>query len=96
MHARACMLESMRTTIELDDRVREALVKRAAERGEKGYSKIINEVLVEYLGIEPAERAERLRRAEGIRRLSGSISEEFAARLYDSVRESREHWRTGS
>lgn len=83
----------MRTTIELDDKLREALVKRAAERGDKGYSKIIHDALVEYLRLD---RDELLRRSVGIGRMKGTISDETAQRLHESVREVRENWQTGS
>ena len=82
----------MRTTIELDDRVRQALIKRAAERGDKGYSKIINEALAEYLDVNSDELN---RRSMGIRRMKGAISDETARRLHESVREVREQWPTG-
>lgn len=90
MHVHHC---GMRTTIELDDRIRQALIRRAAERGDKGYSKIINEAVAAYLEIDQAELA---RRSEGIRNMKGAISNETARWLHESVREVREQWQTGS
>jgi metal-responsive CopG/Arc/MetJ family transcriptional regulator len=39
----------MRTTIELPDELRAELVALAARRGEKGYSRIVQEAVVQYL-----------------------------------------------
>jgi hypothetical protein len=39
----------MRTTIELDDVHRAALLRLAAERGEKGFSRLVGEAVEAYL-----------------------------------------------
>lgn len=81
----------MRTTIEISDE-RWAFVKRlAAERGEKGFSHVIEEaidLLEEREGVEA--RTERKRRALAA---IGSISDETAAEMHRVVRELREGWR---
>lgn len=84
----------MRTTIEIDEEVRAALIQRAAERGERGYSEIINEILKRYFGLE--EQALREERARSIEALSGSISEETAQQMHEAIARSRRQWRTGS
>ena len=84
----------MRTTIEIDDEVRAVLIRRAAERGDRGYSEIINEILRRHLGLETA--GDREARARRIEALAGSISEETAQSMYESVKESRTRWRTVS
>lgn len=84
----------MRTTIELDDEVRAALIKRAADHGERGYSEIINQILRRHLGLE-VER-DREARAKRIEALAGTISPETAQRMYDSIEQSRTRWRTVS
>ncbi|MEO8539044.1 MAG: antitoxin VapB family protein [bacterium] len=84
----------MRTTIEIDDEVRAALIRRASERGERGYSDLINEMLRRSLGIENG--TEREARARRIEALAGSFSEEQAERMEESIRESRTRWRTES
>jgi len=86
--------EAMRTTIELDDEVRKALIRKAAERGDRGYSDLVNEALRRYLGID--ERLNREARAARVEQLAGSISDEAAERMHRTVRELRERWRTGS
>lgn len=41
----------MRTTIELDDELRAALLSLAAKRGMRGYSSLVQEALAQYLGL---------------------------------------------
>lgn len=82
---------SMRTTIELDAAQLEKLKSLAAQRGEKGYSKIISEALSRYFReLSDEQRAERRR---AIERLKGSISDEEAEHMHRVVRELRENWR---
>lgn len=86
--------EDMRTTIEIDDDVRAVLLQRAAERGERGYSELINEILKRHLGIE--SRAIREERARKVQSLSGSISEETAQQMREAIERSRTQWRNES
>lgn len=46
----------MRTTIDLSDEQRAALLAMAARRGLRGYSSLVQEALAKYLGV-PASRA---------------------------------------
>ena len=75
----------MRTTIELTDDHRARLLRLAAQRGEKGFSKLVQEAVEQYLEGQ-ASREERVQKA-----LSslGSLSKESAERLEASVRKSR-------
>jgi metal-responsive CopG/Arc/MetJ family transcriptional regulator len=95
MHVHACMIEDMRTTIELDDDVRLELLRIAAQRGERGYSAVINDVLRKALREEDEaeQREKRKRIAERILSLAGTISDEEADAWKESVRESRRNWR---
>ena len=81
----------MRTTIEISDERWAALKSIAAERGEKGFSKVVEQaidLLVEKYSQE--RRAERKRRALAA---IGTISAETAEELHRHVRELREGWR---
>jgi hypothetical protein len=84
-------LAVVRTTIELSDAQRARLLALAAERGEKGFSRLVQEAIDRYLGeIESAERDARLRSAlDAI----GSVSDEVAERLLAVHRELRATWR---
>lgn len=66
MHANARMQEQMRTTIELSDRTYARLRARAAERGMRGFSAIVEEALERFLekGAD-GELATALLEAEG-------------------------------
>lgn len=79
----------MRTTIELSDRQRAKLLELAAERGEKGFSRLVQEAIDRYLE-ENAARSERVRAALEV---AGSLDEESAAALEESVRRLRGTWR---
>ena len=77
----------MRTTIELDETQRALLVKLAAERGERGFSRLIAEALDAYLA--HLGQDERL----GARKLRGVLSEADAADLEERTKDLRERWR---
>jgi predicted transcriptional regulator len=79
----------MRTTIEITDEQRARLLELAARRGEKGFSRIVQEALDRYLSAESL-RAERVEAALSV---IGSWSDAEAERLRDSVRQLRERWR---
>ncbi len=49
MHMNARMHQQMRTTIELDDRIHARLRAKAAERGMRGFSAIVEEALERHL-----------------------------------------------
>lgn len=81
---------TMRTTIEISEDTLRKLRELAARRGERGYSRIVEEALSVYLEgvVESAdERWNRLREIEG------AWGDEEAERVRERIRESRELWR---
>jgi metal-responsive CopG/Arc/MetJ family transcriptional regulator len=90
MHARAFYDASMRTTIEIRDDLRQRLVGLAAARGEKGYSKIVEEALVRYLRDEDRQD-ERLGELLALR---GTLSDDDAAAVRAEIERLRSGWRT--
>jgi metal-responsive CopG/Arc/MetJ family transcriptional regulator len=80
----------MRTTIEIRDDLRARLVGLAAARGEKGYSKIVEEALEHYLRDED-RRDERLAQLLALR---GAVSDEDAGAVRDEIARLRSGWRT--
>lgn len=64
MHSNANMQQFMRTTVELSDRTYTLLRARAAERGMRGFSAIVEEALEHHLETEEGIDAE-LVEAEG-------------------------------
>ncbi len=83
------MMQSMRTTIEMTDTHRAALLDLAARRGLKGFSEIIREALDLYLQGE-RQREERAARAL---RARGALDDDEVLALRDSVAEARATWR---
>jgi len=80
----------MRTTVEIKPEHRSALIALAARRGDKGFSGVLEEAIVQYLeGEEDRER----RRAE-LRSLAGSLSADDALELRERTRALRESWRS--
>jgi metal-responsive CopG/Arc/MetJ family transcriptional regulator len=79
----------MRTTIEIPDRLRARLLALAARRGEKGYSRLVEEAIARYLE-EWEGRAKVVRDAQAA---MGSLSEAEADALEESVKALRERWR---
>lgn len=61
----------------------------AARRGEKGFSKLVEEAIAMYLDVQ-ARREEKVRGALAV---LGSFDDEAAERLEASVRELRSQWR---
>lgn len=79
----------MRTTIELSEEQRARLLELAAQRGEKGFSSIVQEALEHYF----ASRADRRELVEEARRAIGSLGDDEAEELREDVRKLRERWR---
>ncbi len=79
----------MRTTIEIPDEQRAKLLALAARRGEKGFSKLVQEAVELYLE-EIAAREQRVQEALSA---IGSLDDEGAQELRESVRQVRERWR---
>jgi len=79
----------MRTTVEISDEQRSRLLELAARRGEKGFSRLVQEALDAYLRAEATLAGPRLRALA----LRGSISDEDGEHMLATVRELRERWR---
>jgi len=79
----------MRTTVEIDDSQRAELLKLAAQRGDKGFSRIVREALDAYL---KQHRARREIIAKALK-LQGSFSDDEADALTASVQQLRKSWR---
>lgn len=75
----------MRTTIELSDEHCAKLLQLAAERGAKGLSEIIGEAVDAYLADDAARRA----RVEAALAVLGTLTDDEADRLEESVRHAR-------
>lgn len=80
----------MRTTVELRDDQRSALMALAARRGEKGFSGVLEEAVDAYLDIanEQASKAKR------IIDLAGTVPPEDADALILATKEIRGSWRS--
>ncbi len=78
----------MRTTIEIQDEQRARLLEIAARRGEKGFSKLVQEALELYLRDHEQRDA-----IETAHRLQGRLSGEEADELERSVADLRSRWR---
>ncbi len=81
----------MRTTVELSDEHRAKLLALAAQRGEKGYSRVLSDTIAAGLEVL-SEREHEERRARALSAL-GTLSGEEADELEREVRWLREHWR---
>jgi metal-responsive CopG/Arc/MetJ family transcriptional regulator len=79
----------MRTTIDIPDEQRAKLLQIAAQRGEKGFSKLVQEALERYLD-ELAKREGRIRQALSV---IGQMDEETAGRLEEEAGRLRASWR---
>ena len=82
-------VEGMRTTIELSAQHRAKLLELAAERGEKGFSRLVQEAVDRYL----AEQGLRRDRIDQALKLRGTLGGTAADALAESVKRSRSHWR---
>ena len=89
MHMHVRNSRPMRTTVELSDPHRAKLLELAAERGEKGFSRIVQEAVERYL-IEQGSRRGRIDQAL---KLQGSLGKASADALDQSVKISRSQWR---
>lgn len=79
----------MRTTIEIKDKLRAELLKRAADQGDKGFSHIIEEALEFYFGLEDQTAEARKK----VLRLKGSFNQQEADQLRSNIEEIRRQWR---
>ena len=83
------MLESMRTTVEIPDAQRARLLELAAQRGEKGFSRLIQEAVDRMLTDNDAREV----RTKAALALEGSIAAKEADELLASVMCIRSTWR---
>lgn len=79
----------VRTTIELTDEQRARLLRLAALRGEKGFSRLVQEAVDAYLDAQQG-RADAIRHALTLR---GSLDEDEGAELEARRVDLRESWR---
>lgn len=79
----------MRTTIEITAEQRARLVEMAARRGEKGFSKLVQQALDSYLRVQAGEEEKRRRALM----LKGALASGEADRLRTATRKLRESWR---
>jgi predicted transcriptional regulator len=79
----------MRTTVEISDSQRARLLKLAAERGEKGFSRLVGEALERFL----AEEGSRKERIQNALALEGTFGDASAEAIEASVRRIRSTWR---
>lgn len=83
------IMQCMRTTVEISDAQRAKLLEMAARRGEKGFSRLVQEALDRYL----ADEASRKGRLDAALALGGSMSNKAADALEQSVHKIRSNWR---
>jgi hypothetical protein len=79
----------MRTTIEMTDDARARLLEIAGARGEKGFSRIVQEAIEFYLEHHGSRRA----RQRAALALEGSVAAKDGAALEETVRSIRASWR---
>jgi len=79
----------MRTTIEIADEHRAQLLELAARRGEKGFSKLVDEAIARYLR-EVRGNDERVKAALGV---LGTLDDEAAEHMLETSRGLRATWR---
>ena len=79
----------MRTTIEITDEQRSALLAMAAARGTKGFSALVQEALDRYL----ATRAQDAARIAAARASRGSLDDHEASDLAEACSQIRSEWR---
>ena len=80
---------AVRTTVDISPEQRARLMELAARRGEKGFSKLVQQALDAYLRSQ-AGQEEKRRRAL---RLQGALDSREAERLRAATREIRASWR---
>ena len=89
MHMHVQDNDAVRTTIEIPDHLRARLLERAARRGEKGFSRLVQEALEGYLS-ETGDYERRIRAALSV---LGRLDDRAADELKESVRKLRAAWR---
>lgn len=82
----------MRATVEIEDERWAKLKELAARQGERGYSTLLNEAID--LLVAKREHAALEDRRRIVEQLQGSITEDSAQGMRESIRELRERWET--
>lgn len=82
----------MRTTIEMNDKLRSELLRLAAQKGEKGFSNIVQEAVAAYL--VSSEKTAALQR--NALKLKGSLKDTDDRRLREETSKLRNSWRRSS
>ena len=77
----------MRTTIEISDKHRSALLSLAAQKGLRGYSKIIEEAIDDYI----ANQTKSSDIKKSVLALKGSWKKD-SAHIKNNIRELRKNW----
>jgi len=80
----------MRTTVELSEDLIAALHALAVRRGQRGYSKIMEEAVAYYL----RDQKKRDLDLKAVLELGGGWSEEEAEEVRRNLEEARRNWRT--
>jgi hypothetical protein len=89
MHMHVCYKTFMRTTIDMKPEHRSALLALAANRGQKGFSRVLAEAIEEYLDSELGHA----KRRKELLSLSGLLSREDANQLRKATISVRKNWR---
>lgn len=79
----------MRTTIEMNDKLRSELLRLAAQKGEKGFSNIVQEAVAAYI-VSAEKTAVLQKKAKALR---GYLKGTDEKRLREEVLKIRESWR---
>jgi hypothetical protein len=79
----------MRTTVEITKKQRARLLEIAAHRGEKGFSRLVQEALDAYLRNQLQEERKRQRALK----LCGSLTDQESDQLRKITEEIRDSWR---
>jgi metal-responsive CopG/Arc/MetJ family transcriptional regulator len=79
----------MRTTVEITDAQRARLLELAARRGEKGFSKLVQDALDRYID----ELEEHDRRVKDALSVLGKLDEKTARELEGNIKHLRKTWR---
>lgn len=79
----------MRATVEIRDDQRAKLLEAAAQRGLKGFSVLVREAIDRYLD----DLSDRAQRTADARAVLGTLDDEAATHLHESVRSVRATWR---
>jgi hypothetical protein len=89
MHVHACHNRRMRTTVEITDAQRAGMLDLAARRGEKGFSRLVQQAIDRLLADEDSRKG----RVEAALALEGSMTAKAADEMVASVSRIRSNWR---